>query len=238
MHVEDIEYEADGRAMLGHLVFDPGQAGPRPGVLVAHEGPGLDQHARGAAQRLAELGYVAFALDYHGGGKPIPVDEMMDRIVPLMGDPVRTRLLGQAGLDVLLSRGEVDRGKVAAIGFCFGGTMALELARGGADLKAVVGLHSGLKTVSPAQPATVKAKVLVCVGADDPMISADQRAAFEDEMRSAGVDWQLHLYGGVLHSFTNTRAAELGFPGVAYDRQADERSWRALVAHLAEAFAP
>lgn len=237
MYVEDVEYEADGRTMVGHLVFAPGAGGRRPGVLVAHEGPGLDEHARGAAYRLAELGYVAFALDYHGGGKPLPVAEMMDRITPLIGEPQRTRALGQAGLDVLLARPEVDGDRVAAIGFCFGGTMALELARAGADLRAVIGLHSGLATTEPA-PSGFKPKVLVCLGADDPTIPAEQRAAFEDEMRAAGADWQIHLYGDAVHGFTNPRAAELGFPGVAYDARADARSWRAVIGHLAETLSP
>ena len=150
MRIEDIEYEAEGIQLIGQLAVDDQLQGARPAVLVCHEGPGLDDHAKGRALRLAELGYVAFALDYHGGGKPLPMDQMMARLGPLMGDPLKTRSLGQAGLEVLLRQPETDASRVAAIGFCFGGTMSLELARGGADLKAVVGFHSGLATARPA----------------------------------------------------------------------------------------
>ena len=143
----DITYEADGRTMIGTLALPDGND-QRPGVLVCHEGPGLDDHARARAARLAdELGYVAFALDYHGGGKPIgDRNEMMTRIGELRFDPARAFAVGTAGLDLLRAEERCDPARLAAIGFCFGGTMALELARGGADLRAVVGFHSGLAT--------------------------------------------------------------------------------------------
>ena len=156
----DITYDADGRTMIGTLALPDddsaatGTAGAtdrRPGVLVCHEGPGLDDHARTRAARIAdELGYVAFALDYHGGGTRITDrDEMMARIGTLRSDPPRVFAVGVAGLDILRAEPRTDPERLAAIGFCFGGTLALELARGGADLKAVVGFHSGLSTVHP-----------------------------------------------------------------------------------------
>src|SRR3954447_5538698 len=185
--VRDIAYEADGREMIGYLAMPDGDD-QRPAVLVCHEGPGLDDHAKGKALRLAQLGYVAFALDYHGGGKPLPMDQMMARLGPLMGDPLKTRSLGQAGLEVLLRQAETDTSRVAAIGYCFGGTMALELARAGADLKAVVGFHSGLATARAQDAGNIVAKVLVCIGAEDPIIPPDQRLAFEEEMRAGNVD--------------------------------------------------
>ena len=238
MRTQDIEYQVDGKDMIGHLAVGDDRQGPRPAVLVAHEGPGLDDHAKGRAERLAELGYVAFALDYHGGGKPVPMEQMMERLGPLMSDPERTRTLARAGLDVLLSQPEADPRRVAAVGYCFGGTMALELARSGADLRAVVGFHSGLATTRPEDASRIRASVLVCIGADDPLVPEEQRRAFEEEMRAAQVDWRMYLYGGAVHSFTNERAAGAGIPGVAYHRPTDERSWRAMLDLFAEKLDP
>lgn len=236
MRIEDIEYRVGDRRMVGHLAVDDERAGGRPGVLVCHGGPGLDEHAKGRAERLAALGYAAFALDYHGDGKPLGRDEMMGRLGALMGAPDRIRELARAGLAILLEQQEVDPARVAAIGYCFGGTMALELARSGAELAAVVGFHSGLGTQRPARAGDVKASILVCIGADDPMVPPEQRAAFEEEMRAAKVDWRLNLYGGAVHSFTDPNADVSGFPGVAYHQPTDERSWRAMLDLFDERF--
>jgi dienelactone hydrolase len=238
MRVEDIEYTVGEERMLGHLAIDDRRLGPRPGILVCHAGGGLDDHAKGVAERLAGLGYAAFALDYHGGGKPLDRDQVMERLGPLMGDPGRTRELGSAGLAILLGREEVDAAKVAAIGYCFGGTMALELARSGADIAVVVGFHSGLATNRPAGASEVKARVLVCIGAEDPIVPPEQRATFEEEMRAAGVDWRMNLYGGAVHSFTDPNAGSTDFPGVAYHQPTDERSWRAMIDFFDEQFGP
>jgi dienelactone hydrolase len=159
MRIDDVKYTVAGSRMVGHLAIDDELSGPRPGVLVCHEGPGLDEHAKDRAERLAGLGYAAFALDYHGDGKPLPREEMMPRLGALMGDPDQTRQLAGAGLEILLAQAEVDPARVAAIGYCFGGTMALELARGGANLVVVVGFHSGLATQRPAQTGEVKAAI-------------------------------------------------------------------------------
>lgn len=230
-----ISYDVDGTTMVGHLAI-PDAPGPLPAVLVCHEGPGIDEHARGRADRLADLGYVAFALDYHGGGERLPdMAAMMARLGPLMGDSDRIRALAHAGLDVLLARPQVDPGRVAVIGYCFGGTMALELARSGAALRAVVGFHSGLGTSQPQDAANIVAKVLVCIGSEDPLIPAAQRADFEAEMRAADIDWRMNLYGRAEHSFTNPNAGDAGMAGIAYDRLTDERSWRAMVDLFAEA---
>src|SRR5439155_21083331 len=145
----DIDYDGDGRRMVGRLALPDGE-GRRPGVLIAHEGPGLDDYQKARASRLAELGYVAFALDYHGGGKPLADrDEMMARLGQLGADPDRTRKLARAGLEVLLAEARADMSKVAAVGYCFGGTLVLELARSGADLRPVVRFHPGLATTRP-----------------------------------------------------------------------------------------
>lgn len=228
VHTTDIEYHHDGRRYLGHLALPDGTA-TAPGVLVCHEGPGLDEHAKGMAVRLADLGFVAFALDYHGDGLPLEMSQIRERLGPLRDSAELTCGLGLAGLQVLLEQPRVDDSRVAAIGFCFGGTMALELARAGADLRAVVGFHSGLSTTRPQDASAISASVLVCIGADDPMIPPEQRAEFEQEMRSGNVDWRMHLHGNAVHSFTNPNASRLGNPAVAYHELTASRSWRAML---------
>jgi dienelactone hydrolase len=229
MRIEDIEYTVAGTRMVGHLAIDEGRSGLRPAVLVCHEGPGLDEHAKDRAERLAALGYAAFALDYHGEGKPLERDEMTKRLGALMGDADQIRELAMAGLGILLAQDDVDPARVAAIGYCFGGTMALELARSGAELAVVVGFHSGLGTQRPARAGEIRPGILVCIGADDPFVPAEQRAQFEQEMRAAEVDWRMNIYGGAVHSFTNPKADLSGLPGVSYDQLTDERSWRAML---------
>ncbi len=227
--ITEIEYHHDGRRFVGTLAVPDGD-GPCSAILVCHEGPGLDDHARRRARMLAELGYVAFALDYHGDGRPISDrDEMMRRIGAYRDDPLATRAVAHAGLDRLLAHPRADASRVAAIGYCFGGTMALELARSGADLKAVVGFHSGLGTNRPEDASSITGSVLVCIGADDPMIPPAQRQTFEEEMRAGNVDWRLNLYGGAVHSFTNEAADGRAMAGVAYHAPTDRRSWRAML---------
>lgn len=238
MHSEDIEYMVDGSRHVGRLAVHRDGAGRRPAVLVCHEGPGLTDLARGVAARLADLGYVAFALDYHGDGRPLPREEMMPRLGALMGDPLRIRSLAQAGYDVLVAQPEADAARVAAIGYCFGGTMALEFARGGAPLRAVVGFHSGLGTKRPEDAGNITGAVQVHIGADDPMIPPSQRADFEAEMRAGGVDWRMCLYGGAQHSFTNPDAASAGMTGIAYHEPTDRRSWRAMLDLFDEVLSP
>jgi dienelactone hydrolase len=223
----EITYEADGRQMIGHLAV-PDAEGQRPAVLVAPEAPGLDDTYRQRADELAELGYVAFALDPHGGGEYSMGDETRARVAALREDPDRTRAIARAGLDVLLAQPQADPARVAAIGYCLGGIVVLELARSGADLKAVVGFHPGLTSPRPQDAENIKGKVLLCIGSEDPYATAEDRAAFEAEMRAGGVDWQLHLYGGVQHSFTHPRADEAGLPGLAYHRPSAERAWKAM----------
>ncbi len=225
----DIAYDADGRTMVGTLALPDG-TDRRPGVLVSHEGPGLDDFGRSRATRLAELGYVAFALDYHGDGRPLTDrEQMMARLGELSADPLRTRAIGTAGLDVLRAEARADTDRLAAIGYCFGGTLSLELARGGADLKAVVGFHAGLATARPEDARNIVGKVLALIGADDPIVDNAQRRGFEEEMRAGEVDWQLYVYGGAVHSFTRPGAETVGIPGIAYHEPTDRRSWQAML---------
>jgi dienelactone hydrolase len=235
VHIADIEYSSNGLRLVGQIAVDDSRDGKRPAVLVSHEGNGLGDHTKNVARKLAEVGFVAFALDYYGDGKQLPPEQIMPRYSELAADPLRTRALGGAGLDVLLANEYADAARVAAIGYCFGGTMSLELARGGADLKAVVGFHAGLSTSRPEDAANITGSVLVCIGAEDPLVPPAQRQAFDEEMRAGGVDWRLNLYGGAVHSFTNP-AADGSNPAIAYEPKADARSWRAMLDLFAEKF--
>ena len=235
MRVETLAYEADA-PMVGTLYW-PERDDPAPGVLVFPDIFGLGDHARERATRLAELGNVVLAADFHGGGRILPVDSAMAELARFQAEPDVPCRRGQAALAALTRKPGVDATRIAAIGYCYGGTLALELARLGAALKAVVGFHSGLATSNPRGAALIRGKVLACIGSEDPAVPAPQRAAFEAEMRAAGIDWQLHLYGGVYHTFTDWRADGWGRPDFArYDAAADRRSWAAMCALLDEVF--
>jgi dienelactone hydrolase len=230
MQHETLTYDADGLTMRSELFFEP-RAEPRAGVLVFPEAFGIGQHAIARAERLAAMGYVALASDLHGDGRFVDdLQAAIGLLQPLYADTSRCRARAKASLAALTARPEVDAGRVAAIGFCFGGTMALELARSGADIKAVTGFHSGLSTTAPKTDAkAIKARILVCIGADDEFIKHGERATFEAEMRDGGVDWQMHLYGGTVHGFTNQEAAKRNMPHVIrYSAAADARSWASM----------
>jgi dienelactone hydrolase len=231
---EDLPYADGAIACNGVLAYDDALTGKRPGVLVVHEGFGLGEHAIERAKMLAKDGYVAFAADLFGGRRQVGPGELMSVIGALAGDPPVLRKRAKAGLAVLAARPEVDATKLFGIGFCFGGTTVLELARDGTDLLGVVGFHSGLQTRAPAQPGAVKASVLAMIGAEDGLIPAEQRIAFEEEMRKAGADWQLVVYGNTRHSFTNPAADGKVMPDIVYNAKADQRSWRAMNAFFVE----
>ena len=239
MHTEILKYEANGLNMESILYCDESETGKRPAVLVFPEAYGLSAHAKEKAQRLAQLGYVTLASDLYGGGKNAStLEEAMAFVGPMLKDPFINRAYAEAGLKALIARPEVDPSRIAAIGYCSGGTVALELARGGADVKGVAGFHSGLATERPGDAKDIKGKVLVCIGGDDPMIGPDIRQAFAEEMSAGKVDWQLHLYGGVVHSFTNREAEKRGHPeAMRYSASADRRSFQALGNFLEEIFA-
>jgi dienelactone hydrolase len=201
-----------------------------PAVLIAHEGPGLDDHQRSRADQLAELGYVAFALDYQGGGKSVTDREvMMARLDARWCDPERTRSLVRAGLEVLLAQPRADTTQVATIGYCFGRLPGLGTGPAGTALAVVVGFHQRLATPRPLDSGNIIGKVLVCIGAEDPLISVGERLMFEEQMCAAGVDWRMNLYGGAQHSFTHPQVDRIGVPGLRFDRISAQRSWRAML---------
>ncbi|HEX6374249.1 MAG TPA: dienelactone hydrolase family protein [Allosphingosinicella sp.] len=218
---------ADGMTLTGYLA--DGSGGRRaPGMLVAHEGGGLGRHTRQRSVRLAQLGYVAFALDMYGEEDP-PLERAMALGKALRGDRPLLRARLAAALEVLTAQTNVDPGRLAAIGFCMGGAAIIELARMGAPFRAIVGFHSGFLPGTPEENAAIGGKLLLCHGAADPIVTAAQRDAFLAEAGAARIDWQLHLYGGVGHSFTNPDIDALDLPGFAYDETADRRSWQAML---------
>jgi dienelactone hydrolase len=229
MQTQDIDYRADA-VMRGYLAFDETKAGRRPGVLVFHEGLGLGDFAMARARQLAELGYVALAADMFCDRRQARnLTEVAKLVGELRNEPEVLRGRARAALATLAAMPQVDAGRMAAIGFCFGGSVVLELARDGADLKAAVSFHGVLTTRTPAVPGQVKASVLVLTGADDPLAPPDQLLAFENEMRAAEVaDWQVISYGNTLHGFTNPAADGSMLRTARYSAQADRRSWAAM----------
>jgi dienelactone hydrolase len=228
----DITFSADGRSCSGYLA--DGSGGNKvPGVLVLHEGNGLSANTRSKCDALAAMGYVAFAVDMFAGSEGEP----MAILGALVQDNAEWRTRLNCGLAALKAQPNVDGSKLAAIGFCFGGTSAIELARSGADVKAVVGFHSGLGSGVPADSKNIKGSLLVCIGDADPLIPKDQRDAFLANMAEHNIDCQMLLLTGVEHSFTNKDAAAIGMAGLKYDARAERRSWAAMKDLFDEAFA-
>jgi dienelactone hydrolase len=223
-----IRYDGgDGVALTGYLADGSGGR-PAAGVLVAHEGGGLGRHTKESARRLGELGYLAFALDYYGEEDP-PLERAMALGKALRGDRPGFRARLAAGLEVLTRQPHLDPARLAGIGYCMGGAAVIELARMGAPFAAIVGFHSGFVPGTAEENRAIKGKLLLCHGSEDPIVTPAQRDAFIAEASAAKLDWQLHLYGGVGHSFTNPDIDVLGLPGFAYDETADRRSWAAML---------
>jgi dienelactone hydrolase len=232
-----VEYRQGDAVLEGYLAHDDAGPARRPGVLVVHEWTGINPYTRARVEQLAALGYVAFAADIYGKGiRPATPKEAAETAGRYKGDRALLRERVRAGLEALRRQPGVDPAKVAAIGYCFGGTAALELARSGADVLGVVSFHGGLDTPAPGDAKQIRAKLLVLHGADDPRVPAPQVAAFEDEMRAANVDLQLVKYSGAVHSFTNPGAGNDPSKGAAYDEAADRRSWIAMKAFFGELF--
>lgn len=236
LKTKTIDYKDGDTQLSGYLAFDDSFHGRRPGVLVFHEWKGLGDYAKHRAEMLAKLGYVAFAADMYGKGiyaKDHEEAKKLSGAIRSDRDAMRRRAL--AALDVLKSQPNVDAEGLAAIGYCFGGTTALEMARAGAPLKGVVSFHGGLDTTHPEATKGVKAKILVCQGGDD-KFTLTGLPAFEDEMRQAGADWQVNTYSHAVHSFTSPEAGDDPSTGMAYNKEADERSWRDMRDFFEEVF--
>jgi dienelactone hydrolase len=232
-----VEYKRGDAVLEGFLAWDDAISGQRPGVLVVHEWTGLGDYVESRARKLAGLGYVAFAADVYGKGiHPKTPQEAAAQAGLYKKDRLLMRARTQAGLDLLRGQPICDPKRVAAIGYCFGGTCVLELARSGADIAGVVSFHGGLDTPNPADAKNIKCKVLVLHGGDDPHVPQKDVEAFEDEMRTADVDWQLVVYGSAVHAFTNPAAGNDKSRGAAYNARADRRSWEAMKLFFVEIF--
>lgn len=230
--LKTISYRVGGKPFSGFLA-DGSRGRLAPGVLVAHEGPGITDHIKRRTKEIAALGYVAFALDLYGAPNP-SINEAKEFVRFLRGhlDELRRRMA--AAFEVLKASPNVNEKRIAAVGFCFGGTAALELARSGSELACVVGFHAGLDTTRAEDAKNIRGPILICLGANDPIITEEKRRAFADEMTAGGVDWRMIVYGGAGHSFTNKDIDAWNFPGFAYNERADRRSWAEMCAFFQE----
>jgi dienelactone hydrolase len=235
-HKETVNYKDHDVALEGYLTYEDA-AGKRPGVLVVPDWMGLGDHYRKIGDKLAGLGYVVFVADMYGKGvRPKNAKEASALATKYKSDRPLMRQRIKAALEELKKNKNVDPNRLAVMGYCFGGTVALELARSGADLRGVVSFHGGLDTPTPNDAKNIKAKVLAMHGADDPFVPPKDVAAFQDEMRKAHVDWQMIIYGNAVHAFTTTAAGTDNSKGAAYNAAADRRSWEAMKSFFKEIF--
>jgi dienelactone hydrolase len=235
--MQTIEYKDGDTVCEGYLAYDDAVTDLRPAVLVCPEWWGMTEYPKHRADQLAKMGYVAFVADIYGGGKSTEDSKEAGAwATPFVTDRQMMRKRAEAGLDTLLSQKYVDKSRVAAIGYCFGGTCALELARAGAPLAGVVSFHGNLSRTKDEGPDRITAKILICHGADDPMVPAKALADFEREMKETRANYQINIYCDAQHAFTNPAADSHHMQGVAYNEQADKRSWAAMKDFFEEIF--
>jgi dienelactone hydrolase len=237
----EVSYQADGVTLKGYIAYDDAFHGKRPAVLVVHEWWGHNSYARHRADMLASLGYTALAVDMYGEGKQAQhPDDAGKFATEVSSNMPMAKSRFEAGMKLLRKQKTVNSKEVAAIGYCFGGGVVLNMARMGEDLKGVASFHGALNAVTPSQPGQIKARLISFTGEDDPMIGADKVAAFKQEMDAAKVNYRVVTYPGVKHSFTNPDADELGkkfnLP-LAYNADADKDSWQQTTVFLREVFA-
>ena len=236
MRKQQIEYGNGSIRFAGQLIFDDTLGGLRPGALVFPEAFGLNDHAIQRAERLAQLGYVALAADVHGDATRFPdLPSAIPVIKGYYADRADWRSRARAAFDTLLAQANVDRERIAAIGFCFGGATCFELARSGAALSAIATFHAGLVPELDGDAGSIRAKVLICHGADDPLVNKESLDKVIGELRRDRVDWQQVSYGNTVHSFTDPAADERNVPALRYNAQADTRSWQAMLRLFEEA---
>ncbi|HWP39420.1 MAG TPA: dienelactone hydrolase family protein [Tepidisphaeraceae bacterium] len=232
-----VHYQHGDVVLEGYLAWDDSSDAPRPAVIVVHEWWGNNQYSRRRAEQLAQLGYVGFAIDMYGKGKITDqVKQAGEWSGQIRSNPKLAMERVSAAIDVLKRQPMVDGERLAAIGYCFGGGVVLEMARQNLPVLGVVSFHGSLASQPGAATQPIRPKILVCHGADDSFISPQELAGFKEEMRRSGADWQLIEYGGAVHAFTNPDADKAGLQGVAYNQQADRRSWQAMQNFLTELF--
>jgi len=232
-----VEYKQGQTVLEGLSVYETTVQGKRPAVLIVHQWKGLGDYEKKRAEMLAQLGYNVFAVDIYGKGiRPNNPKDAAAEAARYKDDRALLRARVRAGLDQLKGHPLTDAKRMAAIGYCFGGTTVLELARSGADISGAVSFHGGLNTPNAGDAKNIRAEVLALHGADDPFVPAKEVEAFQEEMRQGGVDWQLVAYGGAVHSFTDWNAGNDNSKGAAYNERADKRSWEAMKQFLGELF--
>lgn len=239
IRTREVEYKQGDTPLHGFIAWNDAAQGKRPGVLVVHEWWGLNEHTRDQAKRLAKSGYVAFALDMYGHGKvadPTHPKDAQSFMTEASKDPATLEARFKAALDLLKKDPHVDPEKIAAIGYCFGGGVVLNMARAGADLDAVATFHGALNPTTPAAKGTIKPRILVLTGADDPMVTPSVLEAFKKEMDAAGARYQIVSYPGAKHAFTNPNAGKAGMDALAYDADADKKSWAEMLKLFASVF--
>ncbi len=237
LHRETIDYKQDTTTLEGYLVYDQSIQGIRPGVVIFHEWNGLGDYVKMRADSLARLGYVAFGADIYGKGiRPTTQDEMAKLSNYYLSNRELLRARANIGLDQLRKNKFVDPKRIAAIGYCFGGAAALELARSGADIVGVATFHGVLSTPNPEDAKNIKGRVLAMHGGSDPIVTRDQVNAFWDEMVKADVDWQLVVYDEAVHGFTNPANGDDPSKGLAYNAEADHHSWQEMRSFFDEIF--
>jgi dienelactone hydrolase len=232
-----IDYKDGDVQLRGYIVYEDSVSAARPGIMVIPEWWGLTDFTQRRAVQLAKMGYVAFAADMYGKGVVTNDPKEASKLATAFyKDRNLMRSRAAAGLTVLKQQPQVNASKIAVIGYCFGGTTALEVARGGADLVGVVSFHGGLDFENDADNKNIKAKLLICTGAEDPMVTADKVNKLQEALRKADVDFQINTYCKAKHAFTNSEADSHNIPGIAYNAQADQRSWQAMQDFFAEIF--
>jgi len=232
-----VEYKDKDTVLEGYVASQKAVEGKRPGVIVVPDWMGVSQHYKDIAGKLADMGYVAFVADIYGKAvRPTNSQEASAEATKYKSNRPLMRERVLAALEQLKKAEHVDDKRLAAIGYCFGGTVALELARTGAPLLGVVSFHGGLDTPTPDDAKNMKAKVLALHGADDPYVPPKDVASFQDEMRKGNVDWQMIFYGNAVHGFTMPAAGKDKSKGLAYDAKADKRSWQAMKDFFQEIF--
>jgi dienelactone hydrolase len=238
---EEVTYTGDSITMKGYIAYDANLEGPRPGVVIVHEWWGHNEHTRNAADKLAKAGYVAFAVDMYGDGQTAEHPSDAGAFASsVMSDFPGAKARFNAALEQMKTNPMCSQTDIAAVGYCFGGGVVLNLARQSADLDAVATFHGSIGPIEEATPGSVKAKLLVMNGQDDPFVDQESIDDFKAEMDAAGVDYEFVNYAGAVHAFTNPMATDKGIEfdlPLAYNKEADEQSWAKLEAFLAEVFA-
>jgi dienelactone hydrolase len=239
LKTQEVEYKQGTTPLKGFIAWDDAIKGKRPGVIVVHEWWGLNDHAREQAKRLAKAGYVGFAIDMYGNGKVAThPDDAKAFVAEATSNPAVSKARFDAALALFKKRPEVNPKQIGAVGYCFGGSVVLNVARAGEPLAFVATFHGALATKTPAKKGAIKERLLIMTGADDPMVDKAQVEAFKSEMTAAGAKYEVIEYPGAKHAFTNPDADKVGMPGIAYNAKADQESFAALLKLMGELFGP